>query len=165
MLSKKMKDVFTFWDTLSLAERETFLSHACADLITALFDVQDEKGLEVFQKNLETLAEFAEDMQCELEMLKRRNAISQNLNSIQEDVKRSGFNQAIAERLAQLSENVNDYVAEYASPEECDKADEDAYNNIKALIAQETADAEVVPEIPELFSEELPDTLREALSA
>lgn len=165
MSSKNLKDIGNLWDTLALPERESFLSHACADLIIGLFNVQDEKGLVVVQSNLETLVDFAEDMQHELDMLKKRNAISENLTAIHEDIERSGLNETIAERLAELSENVNDYVANYASPEECDKAEEDAYNNIAAIIAQETADAEAVQKIPEVNYEELPDTLRVALSA
>ena len=73
-------------------------------------------------------------MQDELEVRAKKNSITADFSAICADIESKGFNADIAERLAALSEDVREYAEIQPTAEEEEQADDDAYENIKALI-------------------------------
>ena len=137
-----LDNISACWAKLSLVEREHFLSFECAQLPIALCDIRDAKGLEVFHKNLVALADFAESMLEEIEIRERRDNIKRVSAVLHDEIAKGNITQSVVERLEALSKEVKQYLEENPSVEEEDEADEDAYNNIVALMKAEEAKVE-----------------------
>ncbi|MBQ7220691.1 MAG: hypothetical protein IJS28_06915 [Synergistaceae bacterium] len=129
-----MDDIAPVWEKATIFERESFITRSCAELIVDMCDAGEAKGLEVIRANLASLTEFAELMQDELEVRAKKNSITADFSAICADIESKGFNADIAERLAALSEDVREYAEIQPTAEEEEQADDDAYENIKALI-------------------------------
>ena len=161
MLDNKMMEILTYWDGISLGDRETFLSSSCIELVKSMVEAKDEKGLEVLRKNLITLADFTDTMQFELEMQLRRTKITQKIKSLYSYIQKNGLNNNAVSSLEELTEDVRGYVLTQQTEEDDEKAEEDAYSNIKALITQNADNGEdcvsVAEVLPNVLSQVSPD--------
>ena len=139
MSNNVLDTISACWEKLSLPEREQFLSRECTQLPVALCNVRDSKGLEVFHKNLVALADFAAEMLEEIEIRERRDNIKRTSKLLHDEIARGNFSLSVVEQLEALSQEVKLYLEENPSVEEEDEADEDAYNNIVAVMKAEEA--------------------------
>ena len=129
-----MDKISPVWEEASIFERESFITRSCAELIVEMCDVREAKGLEVIHNNLTALVDFVEEMQYELEVRSKKDRLDADFAELCSDIKSNGFDGNIAERLAAFSEAVKEYAEANITAEDCEQTDDDAYENIKALI-------------------------------
>ena len=130
-----MDKISPVWEEASIFERESFITpHSCAELIIEMCDVREAKGLEVIHNNLTALVDFVEEMQYELEVRSKKDKLDADFAELCSDIQSNGFDGNIAERLAAFSEAVTEYAEANITAEDCEQTDEDAYENVKALI-------------------------------
>ena len=129
-----MDKISPVWEEATLFERESFITHSCAELIIEMCDVREAKGLEVIHNNLTALVDFVEEMQYELEVRSKKDKLDADFAELCSDIQSNGFDGNIAERLAAFSEAVKEYAEANITAEDCEQTDEDAYENVKALI-------------------------------
>ena len=137
-----MQDVIINWTSMSIKDKAKFLSRECAELATELYRARDVKGLEVINKNLSAVAEYAENMIYEVEVDQKREYINTTLAELQRQASEKGIDQSLAEDIDRLSKEVWDYVHTAETPEDYDEADETAIANVQAAIIQEEQLAE-----------------------
>ena len=135
-----MDKISPVWEEASIFERESFITRSCAELIVEMCDVREAKGLEVIHNNLTALVDFVEEMQYELEVRSKKDRLDADFAELCSDIQSNGFDGNIAERLAAFSEAVKEYAEANITAEDCEQTDEDAYENVKALI-ERTAQA------------------------
>ena len=138
-MNNNINNILDAFARLSLFERERFITRACAELINSMCEAREAKGLETIHKNLVVLTDFADAMQCELEIEVMRENIRTSFDALRSDFENDDFDDSLAEKLDALSDNIRQYNSIKISTEECDAAEEDAYDNIKALMDAEAA--------------------------
>ena len=129
-----MDKISPVWEEASIFERESFITRSCAELIVEMCEVREAKGLEVIHNNLTALVDFVEEMQYELEVRSKKDKLDADFAELCSDIQSNGFDGNIAERLAAFSEAVKEYAEANITAEDCEQTDDDAYENVKALI-------------------------------
>ena len=128
-----MQALQTLWAKLSLCERQVFITRECAQLTCDFCDARDSEGLDILYKHLNTLVDFADTMTAELESEIKRDNITAAFKAVQEAFANGSINMALADTLSTLSDDIRDYATNHVTNDDAEQADEDAYNNIKAL--------------------------------
>ena len=131
--TQNMQALQPLWAKLSLCERQVFITRECAQLTCDFCDARDSEGLDILYKHLNTLVEFADNMTAELECELKREAITATFKAVQEAFANGNLSVALADTLDALSADIRDYSINHITADDAEQADEDAYNNIKAL--------------------------------
>ena len=103
------------------------------DLIKA--DEEDEFFL--FQKNLETIVDAMQAMAFEFDRNKQEKQLKDKIKALCEDVENSDINEAVADRMAGLSDEIRGYLSEL--PEEDNE--QAVVERLKATMAEEALNA------------------------
>ena len=103
------------------------------DLIKA--DEEDEFFL--FQKNLETIVDAMQAMAFEFDRNKQEKQLKDKIKALCEDVENSDINEAVADRMAWLSDEIRGYLSEL--PEEDNE--QAVVERLKATMAEEALNA------------------------
>lgn len=137
--TQNMQALQPLWGKLSLFERQVFITRECAQLTCDFCEARDHEGLDILFKHLNTLVDFADAMTAELEVEIKRDAITATFKAVQEAFASGNLSMALADTLDTLSADIRDYAINHITAEDCDKADNDAYENIKALMAADAS--------------------------
>ena len=129
----------TGWDKLSHQEREVFLARGSLDLIEDLYCAGDDKGLEVFCKNLKAIWDFAE---ARTSHLSKKISIADNLKNMMEHLQTVGIDSTFAEGIDDIAALTTDFLSDTHEDGSDGLDNEQAVENIKALMQKEQDDFE-----------------------
>lgn len=100
------------YDAMTVAEQESFIAHASADLVHKMYYENNSKGLEVFIKNLTTIASRARDcLEC-LGILKREGDVYSKICLLLEYIGKSGISEKFVSELESITELAQESLAQ-----------------------------------------------------
>lgn len=133
--TKNMEAIQPLWDTLTLCERQVFISRECAQLICDFRESRDHDGLDILYEHLTTLVDFTDTMTSEMEGDIKRDAITATFKTVQDAFSKGTIDVALADTLASLSDNIREYATNHPTEEQLNQDYEEAYENVKTLLS------------------------------
>ena len=125
------------WAQLGLQERKKFLVDEAITLLGDLIKADEEDEFFLFQKNLETIVDAMQAMAFEFDRNKQEKQLKDKIKALCEDVENSDINEAVADRMAGLSDEIRGYLSEL--PEEDNE--QAVVERLKATMAEEALNA------------------------
>ena len=130
-----MEQLIAIWAQLGLQERRSFLVDEAITLIGDFIKADKEGLFFLFQKNLETLVDAMQTMAFEFDRNKQEKQFKAKIKALCEDVENSDIDEAVADRLSELSNEIRGYLSEI--PEEDDE--QAVYERLKGAMAEVNA--------------------------
>ena len=132
-----MEQLMAIWAQLSLQERKKFLVDESITLIRDFIKAEQEDWFFLFQKNLETLVDAMQTMAFEFDRNKQEKELKAKIKALCTDVENSDIDEAVADRLSGLSDEIRGYLNELP-----DEEDEQAVaERLKSAMAEEALSA------------------------
>ena len=132
-----MEQLIVIWAQLGLQERKKFLVDEAITLLGDLIKADEEDEFFLFQKNLETIVDAMQAMAFEFDRNKQEKQLKDKIKALCEDVENSDINEAVADRMAGLSDEIRGYLSEL--PEEDNE--QAVVERLKATMAEEALNA------------------------
>lgn len=105
------KNFLPDFNKLDINERESFIAHATADIIQAMYYSNNRYGLNVLAKNLDTLLERANDCIDCLDMLHKEGDVYSKIYLLLEYMGKDGVTQQFVDGLEELTVHAQECLA------------------------------------------------------
>ena len=92
------------YEAMDIAEQESFIAHASADLVQKMYYANDSKGLEVIVKNLTAVTMRAKDCLDCLGILMREGDVCAKIYLLLEYMSKSGISEEFVAGLEDITE-------------------------------------------------------------
>lgn len=100
------------FDALTIEQKESFIAHACADIVHTFFISGNRKGLEVIIMNLTAILERANDCLACIDMLNSGGNVYSKIFLLLEYAGRNGISEEFVDALIEITSRAEDTLAQ-----------------------------------------------------
>lgn len=122
------------YEAMDIVGQESFIAHACADLVYRMYYGNDSKGLEVLMKNLTTIISKAQDCIDCLDILRRDGDVYAKIYLLLDYAGKDGISEEFVGGLLELSERAQEAFAHNAGSELAADEEKEVLKRLNAVM-------------------------------